>query len=153
LLRVLCVLVASLIAGSDLAAQQLPWKVGDKPPMLAGFRLAEDPDSARVRLGAGVQVDTMDLASETFGITHRGKGISLVVSRADGVAVIYADRPEAGSLDSIRVGDESAAVLRRWGQPTTAEGETALWVVGEWVVVVTLNRENRVARIGVGRKA
>jgi hypothetical protein len=149
------VLAASvlLVVSSSAQAQHFPWKRGDKPPTLAGFRLYETPADARARLGADATVDTLGGHSDpAVAYTSAKRGISLVTSRLDGVAIIYVTRREAGVLDSVRVGDSRDRVLARWGQPTSAEGNNALWLVDDWVIVVELGAGDRVVRLGVGRQ-
>jgi hypothetical protein len=154
MLRVLLAALAIAVAHStDAIAQQLPWKQGDKPPALAGFKLYEDAAAARARLGSDVTVDTLgDRADPTLAFTSRTRGISLVTSRLDGVAIIYVTRPDAGMLDSIRVGDTRDRVLARWGRPSRVDGSNALWIVDDWIVMVELGEGNRIVRLGVGRQ-
>ena len=146
--------VLALAAGplSSVAAERsLPWKAGDRPPVLAGFTLLENGDSARARLGRDARVQTLGSGpGASHACTDAVIGLEIIVSPADGVAVIYVTRRETGDLDGIRVGDESSAVVKRWGKPTVVQQATALWVVGDWVVVVDLGEGNRVVRIGLG---
>jgi hypothetical protein len=150
-----CCTVALLVfSGASMSAQQLPWKHGDKAPALAGFNLGEEPGAARARLGPDIQVDTLGTGADVaLAFTSAKRGISLVTSRADGVAIIYVTNRDAGALDSIRVGDTSDQVLARWGHPSKVDGANALWLVDEWVIVVELGEGNRVVRLGVGRQA
>jgi hypothetical protein len=138
---------------SPALAQHFPWKHGDKPPTLAGFRLYEKAATARDRLGPGISTDTLgDRADPAVAFTSSKRGVSVVTSRLDGVAIIYVTRREAAMLDSIRVGDTRDRVLARWGPPSTGNGNVALWIVDNWVVSVQLGPDNRVARLGVGRQ-
>jgi hypothetical protein len=153
ILRACMLLVAFSAAASLVHAQRVPWKHGDKPPALAGFRLYETADSARARLGTGVSVDTLGTGADAaLAFTNRERGISLVTSRADGVAIIYVSRRDAGMLDSIRVGDTRERVLQRWGNPSQADGSHALWLIDDWVILVELGEGNTVVRMGVGRQ-
>ncbi|MBW8770112.1 MAG: hypothetical protein JF589_10170 [Gemmatimonadetes bacterium] len=149
------VVVLGLLSGAagSAHAQRLPWKHGDTPPTLAGFRLHERPDSARARLGADVTVDTLGTSDDAaLAYTSRRRGISLVTSRLDGVAIIYVTRRDAGMLDSIRVGDTRERVVRRWGNPPSTDGPNALWLVDDWVIVVELGEDKKVVRLAVGRQ-
>src|SRR3954451_15133941 len=132
------VVVLGLLSGAagSAHAQRLPWKHGDTPPTLAGFRLHERPDSARARLGADVTVDTLGTSDDAaLAYTRRRRGISLVTSRLDGVGIIYVTRRDPVMLDSIRVGDTRERVVRRWGNPPSTDGPNALWLVDDWVIV------------------
>jgi hypothetical protein len=147
--------LAALIGfcNTGATAQRLPWKHGDKPPRLAGFALYEKASAAKARLGDGVTVDTLGSGRDAAIVySSTRKGVSLVTSRLDGVAIIYATRRDAGMLDSVRVGDSRDRVLARWGQPSRADGPNALWVVDDWVIVIELGENNRVVRLGVGRQ-
>jgi hypothetical protein len=153
-LKVPFVAATMIIAlGTNAAAQRLPWKHGDKPPSLAGFYLHEEQTSARAKLGSNVTADTLgDRSDPAIAITSQERGVSLVASRLDGVAIIYVTRRDAGVLDSIRVGDTRDRVLARWGPPSRIDGSNALWLVDDWVVIVELGDGNRIARLGVGRQ-
>src|SRR5215813_12653233 len=144
------VVVSMLLFGaSAVHAQRLPWKHGDKPPALAGFKLYEEPAAARARLGNDVTVDTLgDRSDPALAYTSRKRGISLITSRLDGVAIIYVTRRDAGMLDSIRVGDSRERVLARWGQPSRVNGGIALWLVDDWVIHVELGEGNQIIRLG-----
>ena len=141
------------VLASPLEAQTFPWKSGDRPPALAGFRLYEAPDGARMRLGGPVTVDTLGSGpGAALAYTNPERGISLVTSRLDGVAIIYVTKREAGELDGIRVGDTREQVLTRWGKPSRAGGPNGLWLVDDWVISVELGEGERVVRLGVGRQ-
>ena len=106
------------------------------------------------RLGCDIQVDTLGTGpGAAFAYTNTMAGYSVVISPGDGVAIIYVTKREKGDIDSVRVGDESAAVLRRCGKPTTVGGPNALWVVGDGVVLIELGKGDRAVRIGIGRAA
>ena len=132
----------------------LPWKKGDKPPVLAGFRLGDRMPAVRARLGAPVRVDTLGRGPKAaLSLTNPATGTTAVVDADLGLAILYLTRREAGALDEVRVGDAKAAVLARWGQPTTVNGASALWVVGGWVVVVELGNGDTVKKLALGRVA
>ena len=132
----------------------LPWKKGDQPPVLAGFRLGERLPAVRARLGAPLRVDTLGKgAAAALSLTNVATGTTAVVDPTLGLAILYLTRREAGALDQVRVGDAKAAVLGRWGQPTTVNGASALWVVGNWVVVVELGTGDVVKKLALGRVA
>src|SRR3712207_2505046 len=90
LLAAAAILVAASPLASPLDAQQLPWKSGDRPPTLAGFSLYEPAQTAAARLGAPVAVDTLGSGpNAAVAYTNRERGVSLVTSRLDGVAIVY----------------------------------------------------------------
>lgn len=132
----------------------LPWKKGDQPPALAGFRLGDRLSAVRTRLGTPVRVDTLGRGPQAaLSLTNTATGTTAVVDAVHGLAILYLSRREAGALDEVRVGDAKAAVLARWGQPTTVNGPSALWVVGGWVVVVELGNGDVVKKLALGRVA
>jgi hypothetical protein len=93
------------------------------------------------------------MGSGVVSLGYRSRGLTLVYSEADSLAVIDLNTSAAGDIDSVRVGDMRERVLARWGQPTTVDGGNALWVVGAWVVVVRLGPQNQVAILSLGRSA
>ena len=132
----------------------VPWKQGDRPPALAGFQLGDRLAAVRARLGAPVKVDTLGRGADAaLSLTNATSGTTAVVSPEDGLAILYLTRREAGVLDEVRVGDAKAHVLGRWGQPTTVNGASAMWVVGTWVVVVELGNGEVVKKLALGRVA
>jgi len=132
----------------------LPWKAGDRPPALAGFQLGERLPAVRTRLGAPLRVDTLGKGKDAaLSLSNAKTGTTAVVSPIDGLAILYLSRREAGVLDDVRVGDAKARVLGRWGQPTTVNGASAMWVVGSWVVVVELGDGDVVKKLALGRVA
>jgi hypothetical protein len=135
-------------------AAGLPWKNGDRPPALAGFQLGDRLAAVRARLGTTVKVDTLGRGADAaLSLTNATTGTTAVVSPEDGLAILYLTRREAGVLDEVRVGDAKARVLGRWGQPTTVNGASAMWVVGTWVVVVELGDGEVVKKLALGRVA
>lgn len=141
-------------AAAPARAAGLPWKKGDKPPVLAGFRLGDKMPAVRARLGTPVRVDTLGRGPKAaLSLTNAASGTTAVVDADLGLAILYLTRREAGALDEVRVGDAKAAVLARWGQPTTVNGASALWVVGGWVVVVELGNGDTVKKLALGRVA
>ena len=132
----------------------VPWKAGDRPPALAGFQLGDRLAAVRARLGTPVKVDTLGRGADAaLSLTNVTSGTTAVVSPEDGLAILYLTRREAGVLDEVRVGDAKAHVLGRWGQPTTVNGASAMWVVGTWVVVVELGNGEVVKKLALGRVA
>jgi hypothetical protein len=144
-------------AAKPVAAKRgpgLPWKSGDQPPAFAGYRLGDKLAAVRARIGAPVKVDTIGKGrAAALALTNPSTGTTAVVDATEGLAILYITRREAGTLDEVRVGDSKATVLARWGQPTTVEGGTAMWVVGRWVIVVELKDGDVVKRLGLGRVA
>jgi hypothetical protein len=133
-------------------AQSLPWKSGDAPPSLAGYRLTDDPAAVRKALGANVTVDTGGTgvnAQHTY--TDAARGVQLVMSRSE-LGAIFVTQREAGMLDSIRVGDDRDAVIRRWGPPMRSGGKGAVWMVDNWAIIVELDSTLRVTKMGLGRQ-
>ena len=152
-MRTLTVIAATLWLSTPAAAQKFPWNATDRPPSLAGLGLFEHPDSARKRLGTPIAGDTLGPGPDaSVALTNATSGISVIATKASGVSVIYLLKREAGMLDSTRVGDSRDRVLARWGKPTEAQGNNALWGAGDWIVVILLGPDNSVQRLGVGRR-
>jgi hypothetical protein len=141
-----------MVLGVTARAQSLPWKPGDVPPSLAGFRLTGDPAAARTVLGPNVTVDTMGTGPNAqYTYTSAERGVQLVMSRSE-LAVIFVTQRDAGMLDSIRVGDDREAVIRRWGPPMRSSGKNAVWMVDNWAILVELNDKLTVTKLGLGRQ-
>jgi hypothetical protein len=153
-IRILSSVVAAALLALPAAAQSgaFPWKATDPPPALHGLRLGD----SRARLDSllGAPDNTQQLGEGVVAYDYPRVGLSVVYSDADGVSIVYAETRDAGSLDSIRVGDPPSAVVRRWGQPTEANGTTALFEARSWIILIEADSTGqRVTRIGVGRKA
>ncbi len=81
LFRLLISICAACCVSSTAVAQSLPWKSGDKPPVLAGFTLLENGDSARERSTGDIQVYTLDTdPGAAFAYTNTIAGYSVVIS-------------------------------------------------------------------------
>jgi len=74
-----------------------------------------------------------------------------VVGQAFGTSVIYVADSEAGSLDSVRVGDQLARVRARWGEPSLVRPSLWGYEIGDWIVVVRFEEgSDRVVQLGIG---
>jgi len=147
------VIVLLLATAAPSLAQQarFPWRPGDRAPAVAGLRLKDS--RARIDSLLGSPDTQQAMGSGVVSLGYRSRGLTLVYSEADSLAVIDLNTSAAGDIDSVRVGDMRERVLARWGQPTTVDGGNALWVVGAWVVVVRLGPQNQVAILSLGRSA
>src|SRR5574341_1284088 len=112
-------LVLALVA-KPLSAQhaQLPWKVGDSPPAVAGIHLG---DSRRLVDSILGPPDTVDAPSvyvdgeriDEWQLTWSARGVFILYSRRDGVTGIRLSKRVAGDVDGIRVGDSLGTVIRQ----------------------------------------
>jgi thioredoxin 1 len=145
--------MAQLAAAPTAAGQQraLPWHPGDAPPVVAGLRLGAP--RAVIDSVLGPPESTRSLGEGVFALGYRTKGIALMYSDADSLAVIYLVSRAAGDIGGTRVGDAKDSVAARWGDPTGVQDEVALYQVGRWVIVVRLDSLDRVAILGIGRVA
>jgi hypothetical protein len=145
--RLLAAVLPLLIATPAAAQGHLPWKAGDHPPAVHGVRLGWT--RAEVVAALGRPASTQTLGDGGVEAMEYG-GLSLVVSPEQGVAVMYLLTRGAGDVGGVRVGDSQADVLAKWGRPTRADGATAVWEVGGWMVMVQLGtREQGIVRIGL----
>jgi protein disulfide-isomerase len=141
--------VAPLTAIAQTGA--LPWHPGDPPPAVAGLRLGAS--RAVIDSVLGKPESVRSLGEGVVALGYRSRGIALMYSAADSLAVIYLLAPEAGSIGGTRVGEAKDSVVARWGNPTSVEENVGLYQVGRWVIVVRLDSLNRVGVLGIGRVA
>ena len=130
---------------------KLPWRVGDPPPAVAGLRLGVPRAVIDSVLGRPESVRSLGQGVVALG--YRSKGISLMYSDADSLAVLYLVTREAGDIGGVRVGDPKDSVVARWGNPTSVQDNVGLFEVGRWVIVVRIDSLSRVEVLGIGRVA
>jgi len=126
-----------------------PWKPGDAPPAVAGIHLGDD--RARFEPILGKPSQTQKLGEDAWAFTYRQRGVQVLYTPLDGAAIIYLLTPTAGDIGGVRLGDARKDVLARWGNPSSAQGETALYLAGTWVVVMKFGQDNKVKQLGLGR--
>ncbi len=147
--RLSCILLLSA-AGAVVQQGKFPWKAGDSPPAVAGVSLA----ASRARLDSvlGAPTDSQQIGADGWAFNFQTRGISVVYTPLDGVAIIYLLRRDVGDIGGVRLGDSKGAVLARWGAPSTTDGPNALYIAGKWVVVITFDgAATRVVKLGLGR--
>lgn len=155
-LRVLLVLAATrLVAAPAAVGQQqgrLPWRVGDAPPAVAGLGLGAARRTIDSVLGRPESVRALSPGVEV--LRYGSRGIALVYSEVDSLAVAYLVTREAGDIGGTRVGDPRDSVVARWGDPTGVQDNIALYQVGRWAIVVWLDStRSSVQVLGVARAA
>ncbi len=125
-------------------------------PSIGAFRVGEKLADGVARLGAPTRVDTLQPGSDpVVSVASPRLAVTLIGSRADGVAVLLVGSRDAGALDGIRVGDPWSAVRARWGPPAARSEGSSLWLAGKYVVGVEVDDVDRVTRlvVGIGRNA
>ncbi len=138
------------VLGAVLQGGKFPWKAGDPPPPVAGVALGASRTGIKSALG--VPTDSQQLGPDGWAFNFRTKGVSIVYTALDGAAIIYLLRRDAGDIGGVRVGDNRAAFLGRWGKPSTTDGPNVLYIAGKWVVGITLDTTStHVVRLGLGR--
>ena len=145
-------LTTIIVALAACGREGLPWKAGDTPPALAGVSLGSSRDALLAVLGAPSRIDTLGRDENgAIGMRFASKGVAVVSTTKQGVAIIYVTTRDGGAVDGVRVGDKRADVFKKWGEPTRSGPTKALWVVGDWVVLVeSAAPGDTVTRIGVG---
>jgi len=126
-----------------------PWKSGDAPPAVAGIRLGDD--RARLEAVLGKPSETQKLGEDAWAFTYRKRGVQVLYTPLDGAAIIYLQSRAAGDIGGVRLGDAREDVLARWGNPSSGQGETALYLAGSWVVVLKLDQNGQVKQLALGR--
>jgi thioredoxin 1 len=155
-LCILLVLAASrlVVAPAAVGQQQgrLPWRAGDAPPTVAGLGLGAARRTIDSVLGAPESVRALSPGVEM--LRYDSRGIALVYSKVDSLAVAYLVTREAGNVGGTRVGDTRDSVVARWGDPTGVQDNTTLYQVGRWAILVWLDStRSRVRLLGVARVA
>jgi len=125
-----------------------PWKAGDPPPSVAGIRLGDTRE--RLDEVLGPPTTTQQLGEGAFGLSYRKRGISVGWASGDGVAMIFLNERYAGDIDGVRIGDTQGSVIARWGDPSSAQGETAIYRAGRWGVVLKLDQDAKVVQLYLG---
>lgn len=148
--RWLTFLLLALAAASTATAADghLPWKAGDDPPPLAGIALGDSRDRVETLLGKAPETRA---AKGGMALVYVEKGVVVMLNARREAAVVYLLTPAAGALDGVRVGDARDAVLRRWGEPTTVQGAEALYLAGDWAVIIELGEGQTIAQLSVSR--
>lgn len=153
--RVLLVLAgAPLVAPATVVAQRgaLPWHAGDPPPAVASLRLGAPRAVIDSVLGRPQSVKKISPGVDL--LAYPSRGIAVMYSDADSLAVLYLASREAGDIGGIRVGDARDSVVARWGDPAETEENVGLYAVGAWVILVRLDSSlSRVQVLGLGRLA
>ncbi len=139
---------AAIVRPSQIADSSHPLSI---QPALAGFRIGQGISDALARLGKPLKVDTLGSGPDSpVSYANLATGITVVGTTAAGVGVILATSRDAGTLDSVRVGDSRASVLKRWGPPAAGSAEGGLWLDGDYVVAVSFDDGARVKRLVIG---
>ena len=147
-LLLVCALFAVPRVGQAQQAK-VPWHAGDAPPPVAGLSLGVSRGRIDSLLGAPDSVIRADSTSEV--LLYRARGLALVYSDRDSLAVIYLLTPTAGDLGGLTVGDAEDSVRARWGAPDATQGGVGIYQVGRWAVAVRLDTAtHRVVLLGLG---
>lgn len=147
LLSCMLLMLAGL-APAMAADGQLPWKAGDDPPPLAGITLGDPRERVESLLGKAPETRA---ARGGVALIYVDKGVVVMLNARREAAVVYLLTPAAGALDGVHVGDARDAVLKRWGEPTAVQGAEALYLAGEWAVIIELGEGQAVAQLSVSR--
>lgn len=148
--RLLACVVLALLAALPAAAEagRLPWKAGDDPPPLAGIALGDSRERVEGLLGKAPESRAV---KGGVALVYVDKGVVVMLDSRRQAAVVYLLTAAAGSLDGIRVGDSRDTVLQHWGEPTAVQGAEALYLAGDWAVIVELGEGQSVAQLSVSR--
>lgn len=137
------------LATPALAADgKLPWKAGDEPPAIAGVALGDSREHIETLLGKAPETRA---ARGGVALLYVERGVVVMLNAQRQAAVVYLLTAAAGTLDGVRVGDARDTVLRRWGEPTAVQGAQALYLAGDWAVIVELGEGQAVTQLSVSR--
>ncbi len=127
-----------LLVTAPANAAPRPWTTGDKPPAVAGVSLGDTEQHALDVLGAPDEV-TPNADGEV--LQYIAKGLEIAATKKDGVVAIHLIKPEAGSMDGIKVGDIARSVLLKWGAPAGGRDRTAEFGTSRWTISVRLSNK------------
>jgi hypothetical protein len=144
-----CLLTLLLLTtAADAANGALPWKTGDEPPVVAGISLGQTRDEVEEVLGKAPETQG---SKGGVALIYVDKGLVVLLNALRQAAVVYLVSPAAGVLDGVQVGADRDVVLERWGNPTVVQGAEAMYLVGDWAVVVELGDGQKVEQMIVTR--
>jgi hypothetical protein len=132
------VALGALLTAASAGAAPRPWQASDKPPEVAGIKLGDTEQHALDVLGAPDEV-TPNADGEV--LQYITKGLEVAATKKDGVVAIHLLKPEAGSMDGIKVGDIARNVLLKWGAPSGGRDRTADFVTSRWTISVRLSNK------------
>lgn len=144
--RLICLVL--FCAAAQAADGKLPWKDGDDPPALAGVQLGISRDQVEGVLGKAPEAKS---SGTGLALIYVEKGVVVILNAAREAAVVYLLSPAAGELDGVHVGDDREAILAHWGMPQIVQGAEAMYLVGNWAVVVELGEQQKVVQLSVTR--
>lgn len=121
--------------GWTASAGTFPWKPGETPPTVAGLALGDTEQHAREVLG---NPESVDKSGSATVLEYKKKGLQVLVTPEDGIAIIRLRSPEAGTIDGLQIGDRDLQVVGRWGPPDQTDGRTAFYNAGIWTITVRL---------------
>ena len=132
------VALGALLAAASAGAAPRPWQASDKPPEVAGIKLGDTEQHALDVLGAPDEV-TPNADGEV--LQYITKGLEVAATKKDGIVAIHLLKPEAGSLDGIKVGDIARNVLLKWGAPAGGRDRIAEFGTPRWAIAVRLSNK------------
>ena len=111
-----------------------PWTAGEAPPLLAGIRLGDS--LARVRAALGEPEGQRRLEGGALELEYWHRGLMVVTTADQGVALIGMVNPAAPVVAGVRVGDPVPYLVQAWGPWTRRAGARLGYVYGKWGVMV-----------------
>jgi len=152
-MRSLAPYLVLVYVASPVRAQtaRFPWHAGSAPPRVAGLRLHDS--RARIDSVLGPPGQSASMGAGAVKLSYPARGISLIYTAVDSLAVIDLRTRAAGAIGGVRVGDTRSAVVTRWGEPTEVSRANLLWEVAhQWAIVARLDSAGtRVAVLTLGR--
>lgn len=136
---------AMIFAASAAAKVEFPWSGNDASPAVNGVKLGDPEQKALDQLGAPDEVNAAKDGGEVLEYAARGLEVSAYENR---VVAIKLTTPEAGSIDGIKVGDVTRAVILKWGLPLSGEGVVAKFGTPNWTISVrTADKESYIVEL------
>lgn len=121
------------------------------PPLIAAIRLGDSTAHLRTILGAATSEERG--MADSRELVYWSRGIVVVTTGSQGVAMIGLVNPAAPTLAGVRVGDPLSYLVQQWGQPDQRDRSRLAYKAGKWgafVVLDTSSAPDRVQSITFG---
>jgi hypothetical protein len=115
------------------------------PPAIVGIRLGDS--AARVREVLGNPTTDERITADARQSVYWPRGIVVVTTGGQGVALIGLVTPAAPQLEGVRVGDPVTHMVQQWGPAHRRDSGRASYKAGRWGVLVVIDTAAAPARI------
>ena len=115
------------------------------PPQIAGVRLGQSLEAALAALGS--PTFQRELIGGAVELAYDHRGLVIVTTPDQGVALIGLLSPIAPDLSGVRIGDPITHVLEQWGEPHSTGPGSMAYDFGEWGILVSEDVAEGIRRV------